>query len=53
MQISGVEKLNSKHISFDLNNLCAYCLQLKTIFVIYVNLYCLTYPKKKKEVIQF
>jgi len=53
MQISGVEKLNSKHISFDLYNLCAYCLQFKTIFVIYVNLYRLTYPKKKKEVIQF
>ena len=46
MQISGVEKLNSKHILFDLYNLCVYCLQFKKNFVIYVNLYCLTYPPK-------
>ena len=46
MQIRGVEKLNSKHILFDLYNLCVYCLQFKTVFVIYVNLYCLTYPPK-------
>ena len=56
MQIRGVEKLNSKHILFDLYNLCVYCLQFKTIFVIYVNLYCLTYPpntppKKKNTVL--
>ena len=49
MQISGVEKLNSKHILFDLYNLCAYGLQFKKNFVIYVNLYCLTYPPLPKK----
>lgn len=48
MQINGVEELNAKHVagvrcdSFELYSLHAYCLQYRTIFGTYVNLYFLT-----------